>query len=95
MVLHLMFESRKSDLASPLVPIFNREPRRPGFLQDGQHGSLIGTQAWPGRTGRDFLRVGDVFADDTIDAYIKLKMEEVTRFRMTTSPVEFDMYYSL
>jgi glutamine synthetase len=44
---------------------------------------------------RDFLRVGDVFADDTIDAYIELKMEEVTRFRMTTSPVEFDMYYSL
>ena len=24
-----------------------------------------------------------------------LKMEEVTRFRMTTHPVEFDMYYSL
>jgi glutamine synthetase len=30
-----------------------------------------------------------------IDAYIKLKMQEVTRFRMTTHPVEFDMYYSL
>ena len=30
-----------------------------------------------------------------IDAYIALKMEEVTRFRMTTHPVEFDMYYSL
>ncbi|MFT5173855.1 MAG: glutamine synthetase [Gammaproteobacteria bacterium] len=44
---------------------------------------------------RDFLRVGDVIADDTIDAYIELKMQEVTRFRMTTSPVEFDMYYSL
>ena len=29
-----------------------------------------------------------------IDAYIALKMEEVTRFRMTTHPVEFDMYYS-
>jgi translation initiation factor 2B subunit (eIF-2B alpha/beta/delta family) len=26
---------------------------------------------------------------------IKLKMEEVTRLRMTTHPVEFDMYYSL
>jgi glutamine synthetase len=44
---------------------------------------------------RDFLRVGDVMSDDTIDAYIELKMEEVTRFRMTTSPIEFDMYYSL
>jgi hypothetical protein len=29
-----------------------------------------------------------------IDAYIELKMEEVTRLRMTTHPVEFDMYYS-
>ena len=28
-------------------------------------------------------------------AYIALKMDEVTRFRMTTHPVEFDMYYSL
>ena len=44
---------------------------------------------------REFLRAGDVFSDDTIDAYIELKMEEVTRFRMTTSPIEFDMYYSL
>jgi len=30
-----------------------------------------------------------------IDAYMKLKMDEVTRFRMTTHPVEFAMYYSL
>ncbi len=44
---------------------------------------------------REFLKAGDVFTDDTIDAYIELKMEEVTRFRMTTHPVEFDMYYSL
>ncbi|MDY6978304.1 MAG: glutamate--ammonia ligase [Pseudomonadota bacterium] len=44
---------------------------------------------------RAFLTQGGVFTDDVIDAYIKLKMEEVTRFRMTTHPVEFDMYYSL
>jgi glutamine synthetase len=44
---------------------------------------------------RDFLKVGGVFSDDLIDAYIKLKMLEVTRFRMSTHPVEFDMYYSL
>jgi len=25
---------------------------------------------------------------------VALKEEEVTRFRMTTHPVEFDMYYS-
>jgi len=44
---------------------------------------------------RAFLTIGDVFTDDMINAYIDLKMEEVTRLRMTTSPVEFDMYYSL
>jgi glutamine synthetase len=45
--------------------------------------------------GRSFLTKGGVFSDEMIDAYIALKMEEVTRFRMTTHPVEFDMYYSL
>jgi glutamine synthetase len=44
---------------------------------------------------RDFLTRGDVFTNDLIDAYIKLKMEEVTRMRMTTHPIEYDMYYSL
>jgi glutamine synthetase len=44
---------------------------------------------------RKFLKAGDVFTDDMIDGYIGLKMEEVTRLRMTTHPVEFDMYYSL
>ncbi|WP_353571470.1 glutamate--ammonia ligase [Candidatus Albibeggiatoa sp. nov. BB20] len=44
---------------------------------------------------RDFLKAGGVFTDDVIDAYIELKNEEITRLRMTTHPVEFDMYYSL
>jgi len=44
---------------------------------------------------REFLTRGGVFSNDMIDAYIDLKMDEVTRFRMTTHPVEFDMYYSL
>ena len=44
---------------------------------------------------REFLTRGGVFSNDMIDAYIALKMEEVTRFRMTTHPVEYDMYYSL
>ncbi|MCB1620070.1 MAG: glutamate--ammonia ligase [Thiothrix sp.] len=43
---------------------------------------------------REFLTAGGVFSNDMIDAYIALKMEEVTRIRMTTHPVEFDMYYS-
>ncbi|MDR1662728.1 MAG: glutamine synthetase, partial [Azoarcus sp.] len=44
---------------------------------------------------REFLTRGGVFSNDFIDAYIELKQEDVTRFRMTTHPVEFDMYYSL
>ena len=43
---------------------------------------------------REFLKAGGVFTDDMIDAYIDLKMQEVTRFRMTPHPLEFDMYYS-
>jgi len=44
---------------------------------------------------RKFLTAGGVFSDDLIDAYIALKTENVMRLRMTTHPVEFDMYYSL
>ncbi len=44
---------------------------------------------------RKFLTAGGVFTNDVIDAYIDLKMEEVTQLRMTTHPVEFEMYYSL
>ncbi len=44
---------------------------------------------------REFLTAGGVFTNDLIDGYIKLKMDEVTTLRMTTHPVEFDLYYSL
>ncbi|MEX1201002.1 MAG: glutamate--ammonia ligase [Methylophaga sp.] len=44
---------------------------------------------------RAFLTEGGVFTDDMIDAYIELKMEEVTRLRMETHPAEFDLYYSV
>jgi glutamine synthetase len=43
---------------------------------------------------REFLTKSGVFSDDMLDAYCSLKHEELTRFRMTTHPVEFDMYYS-
>jgi glutamine synthetase len=43
---------------------------------------------------REFLTRGGVFSNDMLDAYIALKMEEVQRFRTTTHPVEFEMYYS-
>ncbi|MFL9841339.1 type I glutamate--ammonia ligase [Sphingomonas sp. ST-64] len=42
----------------------------------------------------DFLLKGDVFTADQIAAYIELKREEVARWEMTPSPVEYDMYYS-
>ena len=44
---------------------------------------------------REFLTAGGVFSDEMIDAYIGLKMTDVTRVRMTTHPLEFDLYYSL
>jgi glutamine synthetase len=44
---------------------------------------------------RAFLKMGGVFGDDMIDAYIELRMEEVKRFEMTPHPVEFDMYFSV
>lgn len=47
------------------------------------------------KADQEFLIAGDVFTKDLIDAYIDLKMEEVTRLRMTTHPIEFDLYYSL
>jgi len=43
----------------------------------------------------EFLTRGGVFSKEWIESYIELKMGEVTRFRMTTHPVEFEMYYSL
>ena len=43
---------------------------------------------------REFLTRGGVFSNDWIDAYITLKMDEVNKVRMTTHPVEFDLYYS-
>jgi glutamine synthetase type I len=44
---------------------------------------------------REFLTRGGVFSNEMIDAYIELRMDEVTRFRMTTHPLEFEMYYSI
>jgi len=43
---------------------------------------------------REFLTRGGVFSNDMIDGYIALREDEVTRFRMTTHPLEFELYYS-
>jgi glutamine synthetase len=44
---------------------------------------------------RDFLKKGGVMDDDQIDAYIDLKMEEVTRIEHHPHPVEFELYYKV
>ncbi len=44
---------------------------------------------------RGFLKMGGVFTDDMIDAYIELRMAENMRYEMTPHPVEYDMYYSV
>ncbi len=41
-----------------------------------------------------FLLEGGVFTADLIEAYVDLKMEEVSRMRALPHPAEFDMYYS-
>ena len=44
---------------------------------------------------REFLTRGGVFTDGMLDAYLALKEQELAKFRMTTHPIEFEMYYSL
>ena len=44
---------------------------------------------------RAFLKKGNVFNDDAIDAYLELKMEEVEQLELMPHPVEFDLYYSV
>ncbi len=77
-----------------------KRPRRAAFAPSSQSrgsGSAGPLANGPlgGSEGRGFLTKGGVFTDSYIDAYIDLKMQEVTRFRMATHPVEFDMYYTL
>ncbi|ADV25951.1 glutamine synthetase, type I [Pseudoxanthomonas suwonensis 11-1] len=42
---------------------------------------------------REFLKAGGVMSDDFIDGYIALKMQEVTKFRAATHPLEYQLYY--
>lgn len=44
---------------------------------------------------REFLKKGGVMDDDQIDAYIALKMEEVSRIEHHPHPVEFELYYKV
>ncbi|WP_375382560.1 type I glutamate--ammonia ligase [uncultured Sphingomonas sp.] len=46
------------------------------------------------KADHDYLLKGDVFTADQIESYIELKFQDVVRWEMTPSPVEYDMYYS-
>ena len=43
---------------------------------------------------REFLTRGGVFTNDVIDAYSNLTLQEITKFRMSTHPIELELYYS-
>ncbi len=44
---------------------------------------------------RSFLTAGGVMSDDMIDAYIDLKMSEVTEMNLQVHPKEYELYYSV
>lgn len=44
---------------------------------------------------REFLKKGDVFSDDQIDAYLALKWDEVMAVDVLPHPKEFQLYYSV
>jgi glutamine synthetase len=44
---------------------------------------------------REFLKMGNVFSDDLIDAYIQLRTEEVKTLNASPHPQEFKMYYGV
>lgn len=68
----------------------------PGRSFDGaQYLCFTGRSAGKLDSDREFLTRGNVFSNDMIDAFIKLKSEEATLLRTTTHPVEFALYYSL
>jgi glutamine synthetase len=42
----------------------------------------------------DYLLAGDVFSNELIESYITLKRNDISRLKVATHPLEFDMYYS-
>lgn len=84
----------KIDPGSPSdKDLYDLPPEEETNIPTVAHGLDIALEALD--ADRDFLLAGDVFNNDMIDGYIALLMDDVTRLRMATHPVEFDMYYSL
>ncbi len=73
--------------------LYDLPPEEEKNIPTVAHGLDIALEALD--SDRAFLLAGGVFSNDSIDAYIELKMEEVNRLRMATHPIEFEMYYSL
>lgn len=44
---------------------------------------------------RDFLLAGDVFTEDLIDIWIKMKRREISDMRQRPHPYEFELYYQI
>ena len=73
--------------------LYELSPEEEKKIPTVAHGLDIALEALD--NDREFLTVGGVMSNDTIDAYIALKMKEVNRLRLETHPCEFEMYYSL
>jgi glutamine synthetase len=73
--------------------LYDLPPEEESDIPTVAHGLDIALEALD--NDREFLLAGGVFSNDSIDAYLELKMEEVNRLRMATHPVEFEMYYSV
>ena len=73
--------------------LYDLPPEQEKNIPTVAHGLDIALEALD--SDREFLLAGGVFSNDSIDAYIDLKMEEVNRLRMAPHPIEFEMYYSV
>ena len=78
-------KAREEDLYEDI-----KESKRPSEVCGSLNEALLALD-----TDRKFLTDSGVFDDDMIDAFIDLKIEEITKLEHTPSPVEFEMYYSL
>ena len=72
--------------------LYDLSPAEEKAIPSVAHGLDIALEALD--NDREFLCAGGVMDNDTIDAYIALKMEEVNRLRTDPHPCEFEMYYS-
>ncbi|MEN9464297.1 MAG: Glutamine synthetase protein [Pseudomonadota bacterium] len=73
--------------------LYDLPPEESKNIPQVAHGLDVALEALQNDMG--FLLEGGVFSKDMLEAYIECKMGELTRYRQSVHPVEFDMYYSL